>query len=133
MAIEYTDAPEVKVLAEEIIKAHHPHLVGEDIEYVFRSNATTRGTKTILALAKKMRGLVSYLSRDTMDTYFLMDVALDTWETLTDKQKTALVDHELCHFGFDDTGNRIINPHDVEEFAEIIERYGVWSQGIGTA
>ena len=132
--IEYTDAPEVKVLAEEIIKAHHPHLEDEEIEYVFRSKASVRGTKVILGLAKKMRGLVSFLSRDSMDTYFLMDIAKDTWETLTDKQKRALVDHELCHFGIDeDDGSRYIIPHDVEEFAIIIERYGVWSQGIGTA
>lgn len=131
--IEYTDAPEVKVIADEIIKAHHPHLEDEEIDYVFRDKAANKGSKTILGMARKMRGLVSFLSRDTTDTFFVMEIALDTWKTLTDEQKNALVDHELCHFGVDDEGNRFIIPHDLEEFAAIIERHGIWSQGIGTA
>lgn len=131
--IEYTDAPEVKVIADEIIKAHHPHLEDEEIDYVFRDKAANKGSKTILGMARKMRGLVSFLSRDTTDTFFVMEIALDTWKTLTDEQKNALVDHELCHFGVDDEGNRFIIPHDLEEFAVIIERHGIWSQGIGTA
>lgn len=49
-----------------------------------------------------------------------------------EKQKRILVEHELRHIGIDeesgDETKYFIVPHDVEEFDEIIEKYGLeWS------
>lgn len=46
-------------------------------------------------------------------------------------QKAALIDHELCHCDYDDVEEVAgIRGHDVEEFREIIERYGLWRQDL---
>ena len=52
-------------------------------------------------------------------------------ERFTEEQMRILLFHELLHVGIDRDGNeetyRII-PHDVEDFKEILERYGIgWS------
>lgn len=129
MAVEYSDAPEVRQIAEELISAYHPHLADEEITYVFRSKAANKGSKIVLAMARKIRGLVSFLSRKSDDDYFLMEVAFDTWGKLNDTSKKAVVDHELCHFGITEDGVRYIIPHDLEEFNAVVQRYGLWREG----
>lgn len=61
---------------------------------------------------------------------------------VSDQQRRALLDHELCHAAVtvDDTGepqldecNRIVyrlRKHDLEEFSEIAQRYGCWKMDI---
>ena len=43
-----------------------------------------------------------------------------------------LLYHELLHVGMDDTGEEvkyIVNPHDVEDFRAVIDRYGIdWAK-----
>lgn len=67
--------------------------------------------------------------------FFEIEIALDTWGGtdrfgerwgLTDAQRIALIDHELCHCEVDDDGNLYARPHSIEEFTEIIERHGLW-------
>ena len=52
---------------------------------------------------------------------------------LTDEQLDILILHELFHIGIDDSGMDVkfyVAPHDVEEFDEIINRYGThWEVG----
>ena len=49
----------------------------------------------------------------------------------TRKQIEILIEHELHHIGIDDDGNEpsFYNvPHDVEEFWDLIKKYGIdWS------
>ena len=49
----------------------------------------------------------------------------------TRKQIEILIEHELHHIGIDDDGNEpsfYIVPHDVEEFWDLIKKYGIdWS------
>lgn len=59
------------------------------------------------------------------DYAFLICIAADTWPGLTAAQRTAVVDHELCHCVVDSDGPTTIG-HDYEEFAAIIERHGLW-------
>lgn len=50
----------------------------------------------------------------------------------TEAQIKILLHHELLHIGISEKGAvpiRKINPHDVEDFREILDRYGIdWSQ-----
>lgn len=130
MAVEYTSAVEVLNIAEKLIQEHHQHLQGELIEYIFRDKAASKGGKIVFGKARKIRGLTAYLSRPEEDEYFLMEIGLDAWKTLTQEQKVALVDHELCHFGIDDNGNKVIIPHDLEEFVAVVDRHGLWSRSV---
>ena len=52
-------------------------------------------------------------------------------EHFTEEQMRILILHELMHVGIEEDGNEekyYIRPHDVEDFEEILERYGMdWS------
>ena len=62
--------------------------------------------------------------------------------TVSDAQRTALIDHELCHatIKLDKTGEPELDErdrrmyrlrkHDLEEFSEIAERHGCWKRDI---
>ena len=41
----------------------------------------------------------------------------------------GMLQHELLHIGQSEKGTFIVKPHDVEDFREIIDEYGLdWSQ-----
>ena len=52
-------------------------------------------------------------------------------ERFTEEQLRILILHELLHIGIEKDGNEekyYVRPHDVEDFTEILERYGMeWS------
>lgn len=53
---------------------------------------------------------------------------------LSEEQKDILVFHELMHIGVDEDGDEpkfYVKPHDVEEFNEIINRYGLYWDEVG--
>lgn len=146
----YSPAPEVRKIAEDLIPKYHAHLdEAARIEYVFRDEAANDGGKTVFGKARKVVGLNAYLAADqyfeqptlegheaeTVKTpiaqdFFVLEIAADVWKHLDDNQREALVDHELCHFGlsFNDEGERKLSiiPHDVEEFASVVRRHGLW-------
>ena len=47
----------------------------------------------------------------------------------TEKQMQTLIFHELLHIGINEDGEGYLKPHDLEDFAAIIDRYGAhWSE-----
>jgi hypothetical protein len=49
------------------------------------------------------------------------------WQSLSPRQREAIVLHELLHFMVDDeTGVLQTVPHDVEEFSRVVAEYGPW-------
>jgi len=65
---------------------------------------------------------------------FLIWVSYEDWMAMSPTKRKALIDHELCHCQYDsDERKATVRPHDIEEFAEIIERYGFWSVGLQDA
>lgn len=138
----YRYAPEVRNIAAPLIEAHHDHLKKIRIEFVFRSEAARSGGQLVLGKARKVSGLNALLSlpeaeiEDVDETtsddqdFFVVEIAHDTWMWMEDKQRRALVDHELCHcrIEYDDDGalKLVVAAHDVEEFAAVVERWGLW-------
>lgn len=59
---------------------------------------------------------------------------VNEWNLLTDSQRRALVDHELCHCGVKDPGadepEWTLRAHDIEEFKAVIERHGFWKSDV---
>lgn len=136
---EFRAAPEVAKIAADLIKKHHTHLADQRIEFVFRDKATSSRGRTVCGKAKKMTGLNAFLSRDVTsnvdfdpgDEFFLIEIAEDAWAALGSKGRAALVDHELCHLAveYDEATEEFklsLRGHDVEEFAEVIERHGLY-------
>jgi predicted metallopeptidase len=135
MAVEYTRAPEeVEEIASEIIAAHHEHLEDVKIVFLMRSPTPRRGGRVVLGSASKASAKHRALAGENYR--FIIELAADEWNDLTPEQKRALVDHELCHCCRveDDKGEIVysIRGHDVEEFQEIVERHGAWTEDLGS-
>lgn len=124
MTVEWFHAPkEIIKMAESIIAQYHPHLLDCSIGFIMRSEAPISNGKVTLGKARK----VSAEQRVHIDFDFIIWLADDWWHNhLNDAQRTALLDHELCHCRLDDDEKLWIAPHDVEEFNCIIERHGFW-------
>jgi hypothetical protein len=132
-------ADDVKAIAETLIEDFHPHIANLTVLYVFRSEHSETNGKVVLGTAKKVTGLNAYLAfRQWIDkadrgeplehdapsvasSFYVVEIAADTWSALTGPQRIALVDHELSHISADG-----IVSHDVEEFRGVIERHGLW-------
>ncbi len=136
---EYRPAPAVERIANKIIPRWHDHLAGERIEYVFRDKAAKKNQKIVLGTCKKISGLTAYLASPDVEhahdaeveDFWCVEIAEDAWRELEPHQREALVDHELCHIGFEydeDADLVTLKPaaHDVEEFGSIIDRHGLW-------
>jgi len=125
-ATEYSAAPDVEKIAQPIINANHRHLKSVKIEYVFASKTPVTNGKSIWGKLIKISGVNAYLSGDVGD-YFVMQISKPIWDELKPEKRKALVDHELCHGGVDAHGKLFIKPHDLEEFAEVVNRHGIWT------
>ena len=74
-------------------------------------------------MAGKASSKITYLTGHD----FTLEFNWTYWTKLSPPQRIALVDHELSHCGVNDKGNWVVMPHDVEEFASIVERWGLWT------
>lgn len=123
MAVEWIKATdEVIDIARELIGQYHPSLEDASIGFLFRSEAPISNGKATYGKAKK----ISEADAIFMDYDFIIWLAQDMWDRLTPAQKTALVDHELCHCHLGDDDKPKILPHDIEEFNCILQRHGFW-------
>lgn len=123
---------EVVRLCEQIVEAHHPDLQHARIGLLFRSGTWKSKGRTRWGQAQKASGKIRALAGD-ID--FLVTLNEDVWfDELDNAQRRALLDHELCHCAFDVVELKAsTRGHDVEEFAEIIRRHGVWDSSLRKA
>jgi len=125
---EWSKAPqEVIDIAEELISNYHSHLEGANIGFLFRDEPIVSMGKIVMGQASKFPvKMQPYVSLD-----FLIWIAEESWHQLGYTQKLALIDHELCHCAYnEDKDTWTMRKHDVEEFNEIIERYGFWKRDL---
>ena len=89
--------------------------------------------KLVFATTKKIMGLNAALAKND-DPFFCIVISHPVWEVLPQKHRDALVDHELCHCGVevDEKGEvkLVLRNHDVQEFSEIVRRYGPWNPDV---
>ena len=133
-------APEVEEIGLKLIETveRHRPLQRALIEYVFIDKAPVSKGRIVLGRARRMSGLAAFLLRGARTgerfeppfPFFVIEISHNTWIGLDDAQRRALVDHELCHCVLEETEDGevlSIRGHDFEEFAEIIQRHGLWS------
>lgn len=137
--VVYEVAPEVRAVGLRLIQEHHPTLRGTRVEFVFRSKAATRNGRVVGGSAKKITGVNALLATPGAQSsedlpFFLITIAKDVWERLDQRKREALVDHELehCRIDIDEDGDAhlTMRGHDIEEFASIVGRHGLWSDGL---
>lgn len=145
---QWKDAPELMELATPIIEKHHEHLVGCPIRFVWRSPARKMGKKHVaLGTAEVISGRFAWFVMNEEEKelaanfglesprMFWIEISADDWQDLTEPQRLALIDHELCHCGVEWTEDdpepelHLIR-HDVEEFEAILRRHGAWEVGL---
>lgn len=126
-------------IMEELIKKHHAHLAEAKIAIAWRFgwNANADGQ---LKLGQAKKG--SDLDRELHEHDFVILLNHEAWNQggLNEKQKIALIDHELCHCEvamdsngetkFDEQGRTCyrIRKHDIEEFKDVVSRHGVYTR-----
>lgn len=133
MDIKITVAIEAKDIAADLIDEVHPHLRTARILYLFTTQKTKKCEAVVLGKAKKLSALQKFLSSGNQsvgDGYdFILQFDIFEWKELTEAQRRALVDHELCHCGIGESGWKL-RGHDIEEFRAVIERHGDWKRDV---
>lgn len=123
-------AEEVQEIAARLINDVHDHLAEARIIYLFRAGDWKSKGKVTLGQAGKVPEQWQYLTGHDL----VVIINGDAWPALSDRQKVALVDHELCHFEktITDGGDPkwCLVSHDVEEFTGVIQRHGLWSSDV---
>ena len=114
--------------AYRLIRKHHPHLLKARVVCVGKPKASRAGRVVNIAKARRASRLVQALVRPVPN--YVIEIGRDVWETLTTRERGIVLDHELMHFaGYDEKRKWWrMRRHDVEEFYEILQRYGAWSE-----
>lgn len=128
-------------ILDDLVHAHHSHL--RDARIALAWHKGWKGDKdgrVKLGMCVK----ASDLNRQLADFDFIIILNREFWTSpsVNDEKKRALLDHELCHAQVveDENGDPAQNElgqviyrmrkHDVEEFADIVERHGVWKRDL---
>lgn len=119
---KFEPAPEVESIARDLIYKYHSRLVNAKIKYVFRHGSWTSKKRETLGQAIKVSGVNQFLTG--LD--FIIMINAEVWCMLNDKEKIALVDHELEHC-CEEEGKYFVQGHDVEDFIAVIKRNGFWT------
>jgi hypothetical protein len=123
MAEFFKGTPEMVESVKRIVAECHRRLDGARIAVIMRDKGGERGGRKVMAKAAMPTPAMEPLLREKFS--FILCIAQDAWEVADPKQRDAMLDHELCHCAIDDDGP-FIRPHDLEEFADVIERRGFW-------
>ncbi len=122
---DYTEAPEVKATALEIIREHHQHLASANIGYMFRNTKSWKSQgQDIRGKAYKVTGWQAAAT----GWDFLIMIYRPAWDEMDEDTRLALVDHELMHCGLDANHNWTIHGHDFEDFLAVVKRHGAWKE-----
>lgn len=118
----------------------HKDLIGAKIGLAWRINLNPDVDGGIV-LGKCVK--ISELQREFIKYDFVVVLNEEYWNSFTEAQQVALIDHELCHAApmldkvsleqiFDERGRPVwrTRKHNIEEFTEVIGRHGVWKKDL---
>lgn len=136
------NAVEPARIAARIIRDHRPELADLNLCYMWRDEAVSMGEGRVVA------GQCVHVSDRDYAIHghdFLILFARDVWTAADKEFLPAIVDHELAHVGIrlDEHGDRVVDEdtgrvktycrhHDIEEFADVLERHGAYHSALRT-
>lgn len=130
-AKEWRRMPELDPIIAELVGKYHPHLERASIVCVGKPKASKKGNRYNVAKFRKVTTLYRTLLGEHEQVDYVIEVGLDQWERLEARQRRIVLDHELCHgAGQDENGKWTVVGHDLEEFCQIVRRYGKWSPDV---
>lgn len=123
---------DIAVVAERLM-TNYPERLGHlrNFRIAFLRRDTQRSDPAETFGVDRMGG-VRKRSELERGIYAGMDIAVwfmaTWWDRFSPEQRTAWVDHQLCHIQMTPKGLPVIVPHDVDEFATIARIYGQWDE-----
>lgn len=123
--------PDVESIIEFCVGRWHKHLERANIVALGRPKPGKRHGSDVWAHIKRASPMDRVLySDDGEGIDYVLVVAVSVWDRLPNEGRVALIDHELCHAtGYDaETETWGIRGHDIEEFGQVIERHGAWTE-----
>lgn len=119
----YAPSDKIKEIGERVLKEErYKYIVDADIRigYMIADDDKTVKNKTRYADCTKVADLYKALvPYDFLITFYPSAQELDI------VHQERVMRHELMHIGIKSDGKLYIEPHDVEDFREMIARYGV--------
>ena len=121
---------EIVDIANDLIREYHTDAAFANIHYIFKEEHQKSGNKVVLGKCTKQSDKLKFLHGFD----FIIEFAHDIWQELNDVQKKALILHELKHIsiGEDADGNIKLktSKHDLEEFRDVVEVFGLYTQDL---
>lgn len=130
--VEYTMAPEADVIAARLVGGSNTAAV-EGLQHLKSAASVLFVFATAEKIGKEWAAKAERFPkrfRPLGEYDFAVTISKPIWDRLTDRQREALVYHELLHCGRDAKGKCRIVPHDVEEFELVVKHYGLWEFGL---
>jgi len=131
MGAQFKAGEDIHKTVKDLISKFHPRLasVADEIAVVFKEKATQVGDAVIAGKTAKAPPLLGILGET--DWKFVITLAQDEWQEMTDKQKVALLDHHLCACGAEENEKDgdlkfYVRLPDVSFYKEEVERHGYW-------
>ncbi len=131
MGQQFKAGEDIHRTMKDLIAKYHPHLatIVEEIAVVFKEKATQIGDAVVAGKTAKAPPLVGILTESNFQ--FVITLAEDEWNGMTDKQKVALLDHHLCACGAEEEEKSgemkyFVRIPDVSFFKDEVERHGYW-------
>jgi hypothetical protein len=121
---------EVDMAKDSLIGKYHTHLaeISQDIAIVFKDKASEKLGKKIPGQTKKANKLVNLLAK--RELVFVIELANDVWQDLSDQERMALLDRQLCFCAAiekeDGTKKWAIALPDACYFKAEVQRHGFW-------
>ena len=118
---EIVAAPELGELAAPLIELYHAHLKELRIGWCFSLAVSAAGLGSVKRVAEDIR----VVAKDT--PHFVITIWNRWWDNAETEKRLALLDHVLCHCGYDlIKGKTYIEPHEFEGFVGELRRHGAW-------
>lgn len=117
----FKQAEDLKLIGQKVISMFDKFENLEDINiaYLWSDKQKKKGTNTVYGDCEKVSDKHKALSGYDFCITFYADA-----ENLNEETKEHLMEHELMHIGIDEDGKHSIVQHDLEDFKEIIDKYG---------
>lgn len=124
----YTIAADYAEMSNDIIRDKCPDILaaGFSVGFLSCTKEKKRGKdQLILGECKKINDFEAVFC-----PYDFVIIIYDVnCEGMSDEQIKILLWHELKHIGIDGRGNGYVKPHDIEDFRDIIDKYGLdWAK-----
>lgn len=131
MAKTYSTAESAEVIAQHLIPMYHPELATARIKYISVDKGSTKNGRILPGKIRRISGALEYL----LECDFLIEIAMDAWNELSESQRQAAMDHllERCTGEEDEnTGDMkwTTREPDVSEFTAILRRHGAWNDDL---